>query len=286
MSELVSDPYPSSNPHDPVGHPGHLTASQQETLDSFRSELKKMGYSVRLDDATLLRFLRARKFNMQQALDMFVKSENWRKEFGVADLIKNFQYVEKPLVSKYYPQYYHKTDIDGRPVYIEQLGNVDLKKLYQITTTERMLQNLVYEYEMLALKRFPACSRKFNGLIETSCTIMDLKGVGITSIHSVYSYIRQASSISQDYYPERMGKFYLINAPWGFSSAFNLIKGYLDENTVKKIHVLGSNYKSALLEQIPAEHLPASLGGTCHCSEGCELSDAGPWHEEQWMSKV
>lgn len=101
-----------------------------------------------------MRFLRARKFNLQQSLEMFIKCEKWRKEFGVDDLIKNFHYDEKEAVSKYYPQFYHKTDIDGRPVYVEQLGNIDLKKLYQITTPERMMQNLVYEYEMLALKRF------------------------------------------------------------------------------------------------------------------------------------
>lgn len=36
--------------------------------------------------------------------------------------------------------------------------------------------------------------------------VMDLKGVGITSINSVYSYIKSISAISQNYYPERLGK--------------------------------------------------------------------------------
>lgn len=42
---------------------------------------------------------------------------------------------------------------DGRPLYIEQLGSIDLKKMLQITTMDRMLQNLVVEYEKLALFR-------------------------------------------------------------------------------------------------------------------------------------
>lgn len=50
---------------------------------------------------------------------------------------------------KYYPQYYHKTDKDGRPVYIEALGNVDIEAMRKITTDERMLQNLVVEYEKM-----------------------------------------------------------------------------------------------------------------------------------------
>jgi hypothetical protein len=43
----------------------------------------------------------------------------------------------------------------------------------------------------------PACSRKAGKLLETCCTVMDLKGVGITSVPSVYGYVKQAS----DWYP-------------------------------------------------------------------------------------
>lgn len=75
-----------------------------------------------------------------------------------------------------------------------------------------------------------------------------------------------------------MGKFYIINAPWGFSTVWSLVKGWLDEATVAKIHVLGSDYKKSLLEQVPADSLPEFLGGSCQCPEGCSLSDAGPWH--------
>src|SRR5947208_17177803 len=110
---------------------------------------------------------------------------------------------------------------DGRPVYIEHLGKIDLRKLAQITTDERMLSNLVVEYEKLADPRLPACSRKAGHLLETCCTIMDLKGVGLAKFTSVYSYVKQASAISQNYYPERLGKLYIINAPWRFSSVWS-----------------------------------------------------------------
>ena len=53
---------------------------------------------------------------------------------------------------------------------------------------------------------------------------MDLKGVGLGKASSVYNYIQQASGISQNYYPERLGKLYLINAPWGFSSVFSVVE--------------------------------------------------------------
>ena len=32
-------------------------------------------------------------------------------------------------------------------MYIEQLGKIDINAMYQITTQERLLQNLVHEYE-------------------------------------------------------------------------------------------------------------------------------------------
>jgi hypothetical protein len=38
-----------------------------------------------------------------------------------------------------------------------------------------------------------------------------------------------------------------------------------------------------LLQQIAAENLPSQFGGTCQCNGGCELSDAGPWQDPQWL---
>lgn len=174
---------------------------------------------------------------------------------------------------------------DGRPVYIEQLGNVDLTALNKITSQDRMLQNLVCEYEKMSDPRLPACSRKSGYLLETSCSILDLKGVGIAKATSVYSYVQAVSAISQNYYPERLGKLYVINAPWGFSGVFSVVKRFLDPVTVNKIHILGSGYEKELLAQVPAENLPKEFGGKCACEGGCQLSDAGPWQDPQWVKE-
>jgi hypothetical protein len=171
---------------------------------------------------------------------------------------------------------------DGRPVYIEQLGGIDLAAMYKITTAERMLTNLAVEYERVADPRLPACSRKAGTLLETCCTIMDFKGVGLSKAPQVYGYVKQASGMSQNYYPERLGHLYLINTPWGFSTVWGVVKGWLDPVTVKKIHVLGSGYQKELLAQVPAENLPKQFGGSCECPGGCELSDKGPWRDAQW----
>ncbi|KAG5297382.1 phosphatidylinositol-phosphatidylcholine transfer protein [Histoplasma ohiense] len=277
--------FPTTAPDAQSGHPGHTTPEQDAQVYQLRIMLEQLGYTERLDTLTLLRFLRARKFDVEAAKAMFVECEKWRQEFGTDDLVNTFEYPEKPQVFEYYPQYYHKTDKDGRPVYIEKLGKIDLNAMYKITTADRMLKNLVCEYEKLADPRLPACSRKAGKLLETCCSIMDLKGVGITRVPSVYGYVKQASAISQNYYPERLGKLYLINAPWGFSSVFSVVKGFLDPVTVQKIHVLGSGYEAELLAQVPKENLPKEFGGECECENGCEFSDMGPWQEKEWAKE-
>ncbi|AET38158.1 phosphatidylinositol/phosphatidylcholine-binding protein Ecym_2428 [Eremothecium cymbalariae DBVPG len=281
------DSYPNvCAPGSLPGTLGNLNEKQEEALAQFRELLKTAGFTKRLDDATLLRFLRARKFEVQAAKEMFEHCEKWRKDFGVDTIFEDFHYDEKPLVAKFYPQYYHKTDIDGRPVYIEELGSVNLNEMYTITTQERMLKNLVWEYESFVRYRLPASSRQAGYLVETSCTILDLKGISISSAAQVLSYVREASNIGQNYYPERMGKFYLINAPFGFSTAFKLFKPFLDPVTVSKIFILGSSYQKELLKQIPAENLPTKFGGKSEVSEadgGLYLSDVGPWRDAKYI---
>ncbi|KAI0368472.1 hypothetical protein BV20DRAFT_969298 [Pilatotrama ljubarskyi] len=243
MPPGVTDP----NYKPPPGRLGNLTVPQQHALEELKKKLQEDNIFVpeRMDDATLLR---------------------------------NFDFKEKEAVDKYYPQYYHKTDKEGRPLYIERLGLLDIKALYAITTPERQLQRLVYEYEKFLRERLPACSRAVGHPVETSCTILDLANVSLSNFYRVKDYVMAAASIGQDRYPETMGKFFIINAPWAFSTVWTFIKPWLDEATVAKIDILGSNYKDKLLAQIPAENLPKEFGGTCQCPGGCSLSDAGPWN--------
>jgi len=274
----------------PPGSLGNLTIPQQHTLEKFRKELQESGKfdEKRHDDANLLRFLRARKFNQAASMTMLMNYEDWRKTFagsGVDELARTFDFKERPQVEKYYPQFYHKMDKEGRPIYIERLGKVNTTEMYKITTQDRLLQNLVCEYEKFQGERLPACSKAIGHPVETSCTILDLSGVGIKQFWDVKNYVGEASKIGQDRYPETMGRFYLINAPWGFSTVWNVIKGWLDPVTQAKIKILGSSYHKDLLENIDADALPSDLGGTCQCPGGCSLSDAGPWHDAEKEGK-
>jgi len=116
-------------------------------------------------------------------------------------------------------------------------------------------------------------------MIETSCTILDLKSLPIRQLLTLYSYLQEASKIGELIYPERMGKFFIINCPAGFSLVWSLAKRFLDPVTVEKIVVLGKDYQGVLKECIDEENLPREFGGLCECEGGCMFSDAGPWNE-------
>ncbi|OBA28804.1 phosphatidylinositol transfer protein Sec14p [Hanseniaspora valbyensis NRRL Y-1626] len=276
---------------------GNLTAEQEvalknlkdlidENITSNTENAAEIINKERCDDLTLLRFLRARKFDVKLAYEMFFNCQKWRHENKIDTIIEDFHYEEKPIVAKYYPQYYHKNDKDGRPVYYEELGKVNLTELLNFTDEKRMLNNLIKEYEIFELYRLPACSRFENHLVETSCTILDLKGISLSAAYNVITYVKEASYIGQNYYPERMGKFYLINAPFGFSTAFKLFKPFLDPITVSKIFILSSSYKKDLLKQIDAANLPVKFGGESEVSDaegGLLLSDVGPWRDEKYI---
>ncbi|KAF9973644.1 cytosolic factor, phosphatidylinositol/phosphatidylcholine transfer protein [Actinomortierella ambigua] len=268
------------------GRVGNLDEHQQKMLDEFKALIKSEGIFVeeRHDDHLLLRFLRARKFNIQLTHKMFVDCENWRKDNKVDELIDGFKFEEEEAVRKCYPRYYHNIDKAGRPIYIERVGMIDIKTLFKVTDEERMTKQHVLSYEKLIRDRMPACSRKAGRHIEQCCTILDLKGVSLRQFASAFGFIKRTSAIAQNYYPEMMGKMFVINAPMMFTSVWGMVKPLLDEVTVNKIVILGSNYQATLLADIEAENLPADFGGSCKCSNGCDAGEPGPWKDPLFMN--
>jgi hypothetical protein len=254
----------------------------EDRFQLFKDEVIKSGkYNEKEhSDNMLHRFLRARKSDVPKALTMFSNYIQWRHDAEVDDIVQNYSFPEAAKVSEMYPRFYHKTDKLGRPVYFEILGKMHVEALFSVTSTERLIKGYIREYEKLLNYRFAACGLKIGKHIEQGCSVLDLKGVPLSQFNQVRKVVQQVSSVAQDYYPETLGKMFIINAPFLFKGIWQIVKPMLDENTVSKISVLGSNYESELFEVIDKSNVPVEFGGTCSCQGGCSKSDIGPWNDQ------
>lgn len=86
--------------------------SQYEALKKFKEKLLVNGvlkHFHEYDDLFLLKFLRARKFDVEQSYKMITDYFHWRLVENIAE-IHNFMLPELRDIKKYYPHGHHKVD--------------------------------------------------------------------------------------------------------------------------------------------------------------------------------
>ena len=262
-----------------------LNQQQYDALQKWKQELLSKNITTDFttyDDLYLLRFLRARKFDLEKTTIMFQKFLKWRQDEKVDELRTSFDFSEILEVKKIYPHGYHKVDKMGRPLYIELLSKLDVAKLFTVTTEERMVKYYVREYERLMKWRFPGCSAAVKKPVEQSLTILDCNGLGISSIAGkTRSFVQLATNIGQDYYPEMLGQMFILNTGWLFKALWAIVKTFMDPKTAGKIHILGGSYITELVKYIDEQNIPECINGKCKCENiegGCLYSDIGPWN--------
>ncbi|GMH02501.1 hypothetical protein Nepgr_004340 [Nepenthes gracilis] len=266
-------------------------ADEEDAVNTFRQILVERDLLLPSHDDyhTILRFLKARRFDLDKTVHMWEEMIRWRKENGVDTIIQDFTYDEFEAVQRYYPHGYHGIDKEGRPVYIDRLGKVEPSKLMNVTTVERFLKYHVQGFEKVFAEKFPACSVAAKRHIDSTTSIMDVHGLNWMSFGKVaHDLIMRMQKIDGDNYPETLHQMFIVNARSGFKLLWNTAKGFLDPRTTSKIHVLGSKFQNKLLEVIDSGQLPIFLGGTCSCPNegGCLKSQKGPWKDPEIMKLV
>ncbi|KAG0748819.1 hypothetical protein G6F57_003908 [Rhizopus arrhizus] len=272
---------------------------QKERIRQLSKELNQVEYN--LTDEYLEQFLIARSWNVDGAKDQLLKTIEWRKANQIDfhpvatkdnklpvlyavrgyDSIPDSNLESVPGVSEAVLRInkymggtcLHKIDREGCPVYIERLGYHEAKDIAKNVKIEEVEGYHLACNEFLHRVVMKDCSKKAGRPINRETVIFDCTGMGWRQLHMpALNFIRAIADCDQKYYPETLNKFFLVNAPSAFVYVWKIVKAWLDPGTIAKIQILGSDYKDALLKQIPSENLPSFLGGECTCQHmdgGC-----------------
>ncbi|KAF9322344.1 hypothetical protein BG000_002675 [Podila horticola] len=283
-------------------HP-YKEPKQIEGLKNFRALLGPD--NEKFDDGELMRFLVARSYDLPGAQAQLLASLEWRKANNVDALpipgpdnsngvmygVRGWHSVPDANIEASHPnvpehavrlQNYmggsclHKWDKAGRPIYIERMGQHNVKGLAKHVTTPELVDYHIRCTEFVHNTIMPECEERFGSedkVIDKETVIFDCTGMGFHQLHmDGLNMLRSLTDMDQKAYPERLGKLFIVNSPYVFVKVYSMIKKWLDPGVIEKIHILGKDYKNVLLDHIDSENLPDFLGGECTCSHmpgGC-----------------
>lgn len=103
-------------------------------------------------------------------------------------------------------------------------------------------------------------------------TLIDLQSVSFSAMWSLRGHLQQASTLATANYPETLSTIAVVNSPSFFPTIWGWIKGWFDEGTRNKIHVLGKDPGPTLRSLIDSKDLPKAYGGELQWEYGDEPS--------------
>ncbi|RGB43364.1 CRAL-TRIO domain-containing protein [Rhizophagus diaphanus] len=207
-------------------------------------------------DILLLRFLRARKWDVEKAIIMLISTLKWRLQFDVDKIIKGGELgMEKYFAEKGVKglsiqftsgkSFVRGTDKEGRPI-----TYVNVKAHKKDEQNLEVLQMFtIYVMETVRLMIQPP--------IETGCLIFNMEGFSIANMD--LQYVKFMIQCFEAYYPESLGILLIHKAPWVFPQVWKLITPLLDPVVASKIQFTKTDQD--LKNFIPHEHIIEELGG-------------------------
>ena len=106
-------------------------------------------------------------------------------------------------------------DLEGCPIYWEQSGYISgrFAELADHISLDDMVTRHVRNQE-LAMCRLYHLSKKHNKPIEKQIIVFNLKDLTYSMDTRSMAVFRRILAVDQDYYPERLKHFFVINCPW------------------------------------------------------------------------
>ncbi|NWY35536.1 S14L2 protein, partial [Pheucticus melanocephalus] len=230
----------------------------------FREKLQDVLPSLpSQDDYFLLKWLRARSFDLPKAEAMLRKVRGARCSWGTP-----LGWDRPGVIRKYMSGGLCGYDREGSPVRYEIIGPLDGKGLLFSASKQDLIKNKFRDCELLR----QACeqqSEKLGKKIEMVTMVYDCEGLGLKHLWkpAVDTY-GEILSMFEENYPESLKRLFIVKAPKLFPVAYNLVKHFLSEDTRKKVVVLGSNWKEVLQKYIDPAQIPVEYGGTLTDPDG------------------
>ncbi|KAI6126482.1 CRAL-TRIO domain-containing protein [Pisolithus croceorrhizus] len=201
----------------------------------------------------LMKFLRARNLNVDEAKAMFISTLRWRQSFDVEGAMKE-QYPEEIFggLGKIYGK-----DKQGRPVVYNLYGAT--KDTGAFNDVQRFLRwRVAFMEQSIALLDFET--------VDQAVQIHDYEGVGLFDrTEKSKQAASEATSIFQGHYPELLARKFFVNVPSFMTWIFWLFKPLISSATLDKMAVVGSGPRTigaALLPIIDERELPIRYGGS------------------------
>ncbi|KAH6873327.1 hypothetical protein BKA58DRAFT_164851 [Alternaria rosae] len=214
-------------------------------------------------DALLLRFLRARKWDVEKALVMMISTMQWRlNEMHVDDdIMKNGELAASQTTSddaktkknaddfltqlRMGKSYLHGLDIEGRPMCFVRAR---LHKAGE-QTEESLERFTVYTIETARMLLRPP--------IDTATIVFDMTDFSMANMD--YTPVKFMIKCFEANYPESLGTVLVYRAPWVFNAVWSIVKGWLDPVVAGKVHF--AKTIDDLSNYIPKSQIPTELGG-------------------------
>ncbi|PWY94425.1 CRAL/TRIO domain protein [Aspergillus sclerotioniger CBS 115572] len=246
---------------------GQSKEFQQALVDMKPEEIRVTFWNmVKHDnpDSLLLRFLRARKWDVKKALIMMISTLRWRlldvkldediMKNGEQHALKQSQSsdpTEKKTGEEFLLQmrmgksFLHGVDKLGRPICVVR---VRLHKAAD-QDAEALDRFTVYTIESARMMLAPP--------VETACVVFDMTDFSLANMD--YHPVKYMIKCFEANYPECLGVVLIHKAPWIFSGIWNIIKGWLDPVVASKIQF--TKNVQDLEKFIPKDRIMKELDG-------------------------